>query len=217
MVNKGWDLARLGLALPRGVLRRLSSVGIFVQAAVSLQYQHLAKRYVVRGVECGGAIPEIGRYVTFCGELGQQLEYLHPIDALGVNGRHAVVVGPMIVRAEMFRVRRSYELLVTKHWCSPVGESGRRPSLESAVLFRGVEGFLDLELWGKERSKAGTAVPDFYSRGGETMGVPETFLPVVQAAIRGVTCVPCSHSHFLMPRASSREMPGDLRSTTAVV
>ena len=53
---------QVGLRLSRQALRVLKERGIFVQAAVSLEHQHLAKRYVVRGVESGGAVGDIGRY-----------------------------------------------------------------------------------------------------------------------------------------------------------
>ena len=90
-MKNGWDMAQRGLALPQRALRKLSMVGIFAQAQVSLEHQNLAKRYVMRGVESGGAIREIGQYGTFAGEDGQQLEYLHPMDAIGVNGVHAAL------------------------------------------------------------------------------------------------------------------------------
>ena len=75
----------LGLRLSRQALRVLKERGIFVQAAVSLEHQHLAKRYVVRGLESGGAVGDVGRYVTFAQEDGQPIEWLHPVDAIGVN------------------------------------------------------------------------------------------------------------------------------------
>ena len=52
----------------RRIERRLQEAGILCQPQVSLQYQTLAKRSVVRGVESGGATKDIGRYVTFCDE-----------------------------------------------------------------------------------------------------------------------------------------------------
>jgi hypothetical protein len=76
---------RRGLSLARPVRRRLVEVGIFARPEVSLEHQHLAHRYVIRGVESGGAIEEIGHYVTFAGDHGEPLAYLHPIDAIGVN------------------------------------------------------------------------------------------------------------------------------------
>ena len=76
--------------LPRRALRRLADAGIFAQASVSLEYQQLAKQYVVRGVESGGAVEALGRYVTFCGDQGEPLSWLHPLDGIGVNGVHAL-------------------------------------------------------------------------------------------------------------------------------
>src|SRR2546430_12148682 len=54
--------------------RRLNDVGIIAQSQVSLEHQHLAKRYVVRGIESGGAVKDLGRYVTFCGPDGERSE-----------------------------------------------------------------------------------------------------------------------------------------------
>src|SRR5260370_30611375 len=67
MPDKQDSLARRGLTLPKRVLRRLNEVGIFAQSQVSLEHQHLAKRYLVRGMESGGAVEDLGRDVTFCG------------------------------------------------------------------------------------------------------------------------------------------------------
>lgn len=206
-MKKDWDMAQRGLALPPRALSRLSTVGIFAQSQVSLEHQNLAKRYVIRGVESGGAIQEIGRYVTFTGNDGEQLEHLHPMDAIGVNGVHAVVLACALVRIEIFRAGRSYRLLITRHHPKVVA-NGRRPPLESIVLFHGVEGYLDLELWGVDRSKAGSVLPCFYSRSGEPLAIPESFVPGVKAAVHGVACVGCSHSHFLVPRQAAVEVAG---------
>src|SRR5260370_33917921 len=146
MPDKQDSMARRGLTLSRQVLRRLNEVGIFAQSQVSLEHQHLAKRYVVRGIESGGAIKDLGRYVTFCGPDGESLPYLHPIDAIGVNGVHAVVVAPVLVRIELFRAGRTCQLLVTKHEPGKV-ECGGRPPLENRVLFHGVNGLVDLHLF----------------------------------------------------------------------
>ena len=93
----------------------LKERGIFAHSPVSLEHQHLAKRYVVRGLESGGAVGDLGRYVTFAREDGQPIECLHPVEAIGVNGFHAVVVAPVLVRIEMLRKGRTYELLITQH------------------------------------------------------------------------------------------------------
>jgi len=196
MQNKQDALTRRGLTLSRGVLRRLKDVGIVAQSSVSLEHQHLAGRYVLRGIESGGAIKDIGRYVTFCGPDGEQLPYLHPIDALGVNGFHAVVVGRALVRIELFRAGRTCQLLITKHQPGQVGNS-RRPPLESRVLFRGVNGFLDAEPLGKEVQLIGSVVPQFWSRSGENHKIPSIFASAVRAATNGAACIGCTHAHYL--------------------
>jgi hypothetical protein len=190
------DRIRRGLILARSVVRRLDEVGIYTRADVILEHQHLAKRYVIRGMESGGAITETGRYVTFAGENGEQLAYLQPIDGLAVNGLHAVVVAPVVVRIDLFRAGRTCQLLITKHEQGSF-ENGRRPSLESSIVFRGVDGLLDVELWGKDRAIAGSVVPQFWSRAGERMEVPKIFQPAVRAATHGASCVGCSHAHYL--------------------
>ena len=202
METKADVIARRGLELGGRALRRLREVGIYARSEVSLEYQNLAPRYVIRGVESGGAIAELGRYVTFAGESGEPLAYLQPLDALGVNGVHAVVVASVLVRVEMFRTGRTYQLLITKHQPGAV-ENGRRPRLESSVLFRGEDGFLDLELWKADRKLAGSVLPQFFTRGGEATEIPEAFHPVAMAAACGASCSGCSHSHYLVPLRNS--------------
>jgi hypothetical protein len=187
---------RRGLILARSIVRRLDEVGIHARADVSLEYQHLAKRYVIRGVESGGAIAETGRYVTFAGVRGEQLAYLQPLDGLGVNGLHAIVVAPVVVRIDLFRAGRTCQLLITKHELESI-EGGRRPSLRNTLLFRGMDGLLDIELWGKARDLVGSLTPQFRSRGGEFVEIPEAFRPAVRAVTHGASCVGCSHSHYL--------------------
>ena len=187
-----------GLNLPGQVRRQLRQAGILARVEVGLEHQHLARRYVIRGVESGGAIREMGHYVTFCGEDGEPVAYLHPIDAIGVNGLHAVVVAPALVRVEMLRTGRTYELFITDFRIGEA-EDGRRPPLEGQILFRGVHGYLELELWGKDRESAGSAVPAFYSRAGERLDVPAKFEAVTRAVTKAAACCGCSHSHYLVP------------------
>ena len=198
MPDKQDSLARRGLTLSRRVLRRLNEFGIFAQSQVSLEHQHLARRYVVRGIESGGAVKDLGRYVTYCGLEGEPLPYLHPIDAIGVNEVHAVVVAAILVRIELFRTGRTCQLLITKHEAGAV-EHGRRPPLENRVLFRGVNGIVDPELLRADAELAGRSVmPEFCSRAGEALGIPPVFVAAVAAATKGVCCIGCSHSHYLV-------------------
>jgi hypothetical protein len=162
----------MGLRLSRQALRVLKERGIFAHSPVSLEHQHMAKRYVVRGLESGGAAGELGRYVTFTQEDGQPIEWLHPVEAIGVNGLHAVVVAPVLVRGEMLRKGQTYELLISRH--SPGKTSdGKRPPLETKVLFRGVHGRLELDLSGKDKNQAGGVLPTFYSLAGEEISIPK--------------------------------------------
>jgi hypothetical protein len=196
MKDKTDYLARRGLTLSSRVLRHLDHVGIFVQSSVSLEHQHLAGRYVVRGIECGGAVKDLGRYVTFCGPSGESLSYLHPVDAIGVNGVHAVVVAPILVRIELFRTGRTCQLLITRHQPREA-ENGRRPPLVNALLFRGVNGLLEVDPFRDERDLVGSVVPQFWSRAGEKLEIPSALIAAVAAATRGTTCIGCSHAHYL--------------------
>ena len=177
----------------------LKERGIFVQSAVSLERQHLAKRYVVRGLESGGAVGDLGRYVTFARPDGRPVECLYPVEAIGVNGLHAVVVAAVLVRIEMLRKGRTYELLVTQHGPSdPLDE--KNPALETKVLFRGIHGRLELDLAEKDKSQASAVAPTFYSLAGEKVLIPKRFRAVVQAITKAVNCTGCSHSHFVRVR-----------------
>lgn len=185
-----------GLPLSRRAVRVLKDRGILAHSLVSIEHQQLAQRYVVRGLESGGSAGDVGRYVSFAGDDGQPLEYLHPVEAIGVNGLHAVVISPAVVRVDMLRKGRTYELLITQH--SPTAiQDGRRPLLETTILFRGIHGRVELDLCGKDKAQAGTVVPTFYSLAGEATVIPEKFLPVVRATTKGVNCSGCSHAHYL--------------------
>lgn len=208
MIAKQDMLAHRGLTVPRPVLRYLAGVGIFAQAHVSLERQHLARRYVVRGIESGGAVRDIGRYVTFCGQHGEPLPYLHPIDALGVNGLHAVVIAPVLVRVEMLRTRRTWQLLITRHEPERT-ENGRRPRVVNTVLFRGLNGFLTAG--GSGTDPTGFSIPQFWSRSGEERKIPQNFGRAVEAAARGASCRGCSHVHFLVAPLASPSV-ADIRS-----
>jgi len=197
MKQKRW-LDQVGLRLSRQALRVLKERGMLVQAAVRLEYQHLAKRYVVRGLESGGAVGDVGRYVTFAQEDGQPIEWLHPVGAIGVNGLHSVVLARVLVRIEMLRKGRTYELLITQHRPGkPV--DGKPPALETKFLFRGIHGRLELDLSGKDKSRSGSALPTFYSLAGEEVRIPKRFQEVTRAITKAVNCNGCSHSHFVRP------------------
>jgi len=109
------QLNRWGLTFPQAVIDRLRKVGIYGQPQLSLEHQGRAKRYVVRGVESGGATADVGYYVSFADENGEALPWLQTLDSLAVNGPHAVVIAPVVTRIEMLRIARTYELCITRH------------------------------------------------------------------------------------------------------
>ena len=57
--------ARYGLSLPQQTLRALEKRGIYCQPSVSIEHQHLARRDVLRGIESGGAVADMGRYCAY--------------------------------------------------------------------------------------------------------------------------------------------------------
>jgi hypothetical protein len=201
------SLDQVGLRLSRQALWVLKERGIYTQPGVSLVHQHLAKRYLVRGLESGGATGDLGRYVTFAQPTGWPIEYLHPVESIGVNGLQAVVVAPVLVRIEMLRKERTYELLITQH---RPGEAchGKRPVLETKALFRGVHGRLELDPSGKDKSQSGTVVPTFYSLAGEEVTIPKRFQEAIRAVTTAVNCISCSHCHYA--RAPKEPVDGAL-------
>jgi hypothetical protein len=198
--------AHRGLILPGRALRRLVEAGIFAQASVSLEYQQFAKRYVVRGVESGGAIEDLGRYVTFCGEQGEPLRWLHPLDGIGLNGVHALVIAPSLVRVEMFRRGQTYDLLISR--IAPGAESnGKRPHLQSTTIFHALEGYLPADVGKAGRNQKESQIPTFYSRAGEPLAAPAQFEAVIKAISAAVCCVGCNHRHYLQAPATLSSLP----------
>jgi hypothetical protein len=192
-------LARQGLRFPAIILRHLRSAGIYCQPTVSIEHQHLAKRYVLRGVESGGAVADLGAYSSFVAEDGSALRWLQRVHSIGVNGVHAVVVAPVLVRMEMIRIERTYDLLITRHRLTP-SDANRRPRLESSILFYGRRGSLEMKLWSEDVEFRGAISPVFYSRSGEILEAPPQFRRAVAMITAGVCCVGCRHCHLLGPR-----------------
>jgi hypothetical protein len=185
-----------GLPLARRALRLLKDRGIYAHSQLSVEHQQLAQRYVIRGLESGGCVGDVGRYVSFADEQGNSLEYLYPVETIGVNGLHAVVVSTALVRADMLRKGHTYELLITLHTLGSV-TNGQRPQLESEILFRGIHGRLELDLTRKDKVQASSVVPTFYSLAGEVVAIPEKLLSLARATTKGVNCSGCSHAHYL--------------------
>ena len=91
---------------------------------------------------------------------------------------------------------RTYDLLITRHRLTGLDE-GRRPLLESSILFYGRRGSLELDLWGKDAEFRGTVCPVFYSRSGEIAEVPSECRWAVIRITSGMCCVGCRHCHLL--------------------
>jgi len=192
--------ARQGLRLPALTLKQLRSVGIYSQPSISIEHQHLACRYVLRGVESGGAVAGLGAYSGFVGEKGEPLGWLQRIDSVGVNGVHAIVIAPVLVRLEIVRVERTYDLFITRHsLVSSLPTS--RPTLQSEILFFGRRGSLELELWGKDIAFRGSIAPVFYTRSGERAEFPKEFHPAAALITTAVCCIGCRHCHLLQPKS----------------
>ncbi len=192
-------LARQGLRLPPITLKCLQTAGIYCQPSVSIEHQHLAKKYVLRGVESGGAVAEVGAYTSFVNERGNTLPWLQRVDSIGVNGVHAIVVAPVLIRVQMLRIERTYDLLISRHQLAKSGDS-QRPRLESSVLFYGRRGGLEMELWGKDAAFCGTVCPVFYTRAGERVVLPNDFQDAATRITSAVCCLGCRHSHLLGPK-----------------
>jgi len=204
-------LALRGLRLPAIILKSLRSAGIYCQPAVSIEHQHLAGRYVLRGVESGGAGADLGAYCGFVDEDGRAMSWLQRVDSIAVNGVHGVVISAAFVRLQILRVQRTYDLLITRHSMANMKE-GKRPRLESSILFYGRRGTLEMDLSSKDAEFRGTVSPVFYSRSGEPARLPSQFqdavVRITTAARTSVTLspsaksdVPASISYNTTPKA----------------
>ncbi|HEY1759993.1 MAG TPA: hypothetical protein VGG72_31770 [Bryobacteraceae bacterium] len=191
--------AHHGLALPGSVLKALQKRGIYCTPGISLEHQHLANRYVLRGVESGGSVSDMGRACGFVAEGGSPLPWLQSIHSIGVNGRHAIFLAESIVRLEMLRSVQTCELAITLHTLSSAPDR-RRPKIASKLLFRGRDGVLSVELWKDEhRALRGKLTPTFYSRSGEDLPLPSQLDEAIRRITAAVCCVGCKHTHVGMP------------------
>jgi hypothetical protein len=205
-INSGADRYALhGLSLPRSVLNALQKRGIYCQPAVSVEHQHLANRYVLRGVESGGAASDIGRACAFVADDGSPLSWLQRIDSIGVNGRHAIYLAEHFVRLEMLRVSQTCELVITLHTLFRQAEH-KRPEIRSEMIFHGRDGSLPRALWKQpRRALLGDVAPVFYSRAGELLTLPEAFERAIKNITACVCCIGCKHPHSGVPSSAAGE------------
>ncbi len=194
--NNANRYARYGLPLPQQTLRALEKRGIYCQPSVSIEHQNLARRYVLRGVESGGAVADMGRYCAYLDADGNPAPWLQQIDSISGNGRHAIVIASKLVRIEMLRIGHTYELAITLLWLK-FEEGHTRPAIATVSLFRGHQGTLAVELWNAEnKALRETVAPLFYTAAGEVLELPERFVEVIRKITDSVTCVGCKHTHF---------------------
>jgi len=93
-------LARQGLRLPPITLKCLRTAGIYCQPS----YQSNINTWqgstcCVESNQAGGGGG--GAYASYVGEQGDALPWLQRVDSIGVNGVHAVVVAPVLIRIQM--------------------------------------------------------------------------------------------------------------------
>ena len=202
----GSRYTRHGLMLPASVIKALQKRGIYCTTGISLEHQHLANRYVLRGVESGGAVSDLGRACAFVAEDGEPLPWLQRLNLIAVNGRHAIFLAESMVRLEMLRSLQSYELEITLH--SLLHLPGRpRPEISSRLLFRGRDGVLDFDLWKPEhQALQGKLAPVFYSRAGEVLTLPQRFNEAIRKITMAVCCVGCKHAHLGVPPAQTKDL-----------
>jgi hypothetical protein len=193
--NKRDEMARRGLWLPT----KLQKVGIRVEAGVSIEYQELARRYVLRGKESGGATSELGGYCSFVSSDGLPLGWTQKIDTIAVNMVHAVVIAPAFVRVEVLRVEHTYDLLITRHSLESAEEQGRKPRLVNEIVFHGRLGQLPLDLWARDKQFRGSLCPAFITRSGDPLPLPAAFEEPAKQAVAGACCIGCRrHTHVLI-------------------
>jgi hypothetical protein len=198
--------AHHGLALPSSVLKALQKRGIYCTPGISIEHQHLARRYVLRGVESGGAVSDMGRACAFVAPDGSPLAWLQRLDSIAVNGRHAIYLSETLVRIDMLRSARTCELAITLHTLSPA--PGRvRPEISSQPLFRGRDGVLPLDLWkAQHHAFPGKLTPIFYDRAGELLPLPQRFEDAIRKITAAVCCVGCKHTHVGVPPVITGEI-----------
>ena len=198
-------LALRGLRLPTATLKSFQATGIYCRPSISVEHQHLAGKYVLRGAESGGAVADLGAYCSFVDEAGQPISWLQRVDSIAVNGVHAIVVAPALVRLQIVRVRHTYDVLISKHVLAAV-DGGKRPALQSSIMFYGRRGNLEMDLCGKDSSFTGMVRPLFFSRSGEAAAIPAMFEESMLRITAAVSCVGCRHSHLLQPKPSTSSM-----------
>jgi hypothetical protein len=144
-------------------------------------------------------VQDLGAFCSFVAVDGSPLAWLQKIDAVGRNGLHAVVVAPQLVRIQMFRNERTYQLLITEHRLEAV-EGVKRPRLSSLILFHGINGTASSDfVAGEEES----ALPVFRTRSGDVRRIPGKFEWTLRKIAAASSCFGSKHCHLLEAEAES--------------
>jgi hypothetical protein len=194
-LSKAEVLALRGLRLPALALKGLRQAGIHCDPSVSIQHQGHAQSYVIRGVESGGAVQEMGLYCSFVRTDGGPLTWLQKVQSVGRNGLHAVVIAAELLRVQMFRNQQTYQLLITQHHLETV-QGSRRPALVNKIVFHGINGTLEQNV-DQVESAGSTQMPVFRKRSGELLPVSKELQWVLARLTAAVSCVGCKHCHLL--------------------
>ena len=203
MDQKLSTMAWRGLSLPAATREAIRKAGIFSRPPVQIVFQERSGQWLLRAEESGGAVASLGHYTGFFRKDGGALPWMQRVQNFMPNGVHAIVIEPELCRVEMFRFEHTYDVLITRH--SLRGESGRRPKVESEILFFRRSGTLATELWGKDSAFRGGASPRFFQRSGEEELPPENLIDAMLKATEGVCCVGCRHVHLLEMGVPARQ------------
>lgn len=199
-LSKAQLLALRGLRLPRIALHKLRELGIYCDPAISVERQAQAGCYVIRGLESGGAVQNLGAYCSFVASDGTAITRLQKIDAVGRNGLHAVVVSPELVRIQMFRNEGTFQLLITEHRLEAIA-GVKRPRLSSQILFHGINGTASSDVLAGEEN---CALPVFLTRSGDVRRIPERFEWALRKIVAASSCLGCKHCHVLEAERGGR-------------
>ena len=197
-MNHNQILALRGLRLPAMTLKGLS-----LRESIASPQSPSSISIWQEGTCCAvwsQAAPSLiwGHIAALWTKTGHPISWLQRVDSIAVNGVHAVVVSPGLVRLQMVRVRHTYDLLITQHVLAAI-QGVKRPTLQSSIVFYGRRGTLEMDLHGKDSGFCGTVRPLFLSRSGEPASLPASFEDAVVRVTAAVSCVGCRHSHLLQP------------------
>ena len=191
-----------GLRMPALALKTLRQTGIYCDPSVSIQYQSHAQKYVIRAVESGGAVQEMGAYCSFVSVDGSPLAWLQKVQSVGRNGLHAVVIAPELLRLQMLRNEQTYQLLITRHRLE-TAKGSTRPALVNAIVFQGINGTLEPSMGPINSPGNNRRLPIFRTRSGEILPIPIELQWAIGRLSAAVCCLGCKHCHVLQAESGT--------------